>query len=855
MKVDLMGQHKTKTFTRINNHLTTHNMKTTLFPIQLALSLRFKHTLLFIALLVMCSKLTQAQVSGIHFTQPAGTNTVITSRCDLHFCITDSFGLSNISSSFYISSHYPDVSTTVVGDVAGASHNGVHATGTNSSICVYPRDQFSIQPGIHTFYLGFSAHGIVDSITLNISNIILSAFAGVTYSVSSIGTSGEKYLLTFNSGLMADGVDGFNVWVNSRAFFMGSGGSVSDTITQRFNGVHTFDYSLKAIGSCVEQNDPTGGGRAFTVTYTVTNGCPEGTTSEGVFGYLASCSDTFRVRMDYVSYVVNGVPVSCTTTPLPISATITWGDGTASTVTLSCVGPDYYIISPMTHKYDSPGTYTYKLEFFNAGIAVCSSNIIGSVTIESCGNLTGTIYHDANNDCNQQGGEPGIENIQVKATSLDNNNIYTAWTDPSGNYAFGTIPEGNYWIQIDGALADYTMTCGNSLPHITNISQTGTTVENFALYLDPAACNDFDVVTGWGMMGVHGEFFPGEEAIITPIIGITDSTCTQTISGSVKLILDPCLSYTGPGSISSVNGPPDQVIPAPGGDTLVWHVADINQIGTLYYWDYAAAVLTCTSAQVGDSVCITTIVSPSLEDTDPTNNRATSCFLVGVSHDPNDKSVAPKGTDLEGNIPQSTNKLTYTLRFQNTGTATARNIYLLDTISPHLDLESLDIVASSHPMQPYLLPNRTMKFMFAKIMLPDSTHDEAHSHGYVTYRINPHANLPYGTQINNTGYIYFDYNAPVVTNTTRNTIAAPTGVNALAMSDNLQVYPNPAKEVLVISIPKMVNGVVTITDVLGKEVMQQHMAGLHMNMNISHLQNGVYFVNIGQYTQKVVISK
>lgn len=44
------------------------------------------------------------------------------------------------------------------------------------------------------------------------------------------------------------------------------------------------------------------------------------------------------------------------------------------------------------------------------------------------------------------------------------------------------------------------------------------------------------------------------------------------------------------------------------------------------------------------------------------------------------------------------------------------------------------------------------------------------SNGFVAYTIQLKSNLPAGTQITNNADIYFDFNAPIETNTTLNTI-------------------------------------------------------------------------------------
>jgi hypothetical protein len=44
-------------------------------------------------------------------------------------------------------------------------------------------------------------------------------------------------------------------------------------------------------------------------------------------------------------------------------------------------------------------------------------------------------------------------------------------------------------------------------------------------------------------------------------------------------------------------------------------------------------------------------------------------------------------------------------------------------------------------------------------------------------------NLPIGTQIKNTAYIYFDFNEAVITNTTVNTLSVNVGVEELNNGD------------------------------------------------------------------------
>ena len=112
----------------------------------------------------------------------------------------------------------------------------------------------------------------------------------------------------------------------------------------------------------------------------------------------------------------------------------------------------------------------------------------------------------------------------------------------------------------------------------------------------------------------------------------------------------------------------------------------------------------------------------------------------------------------------------YLIRFQNTGTDTAFLVVIRDTISPFLDPATVRPGASSHPYTWSLMNNGSLKFTFENIMLPDSNINEAASHGFIKFKIQQQPeNLP-GTTIHNQAGIYFDYNAPVITNQTTHKI-------------------------------------------------------------------------------------
>ncbi|MCB0761702.1 MAG: VCBS repeat-containing protein [Flavobacteriales bacterium] len=146
------------------------------------------------------------------------------------------------------------------------------------------------------------------------------------------------------------------------------------------------------------------------------------------------------------------------------------------------------------------------------------------------------------------------------------------------------------------------------------------------------------------------------------------------------------------------------------------------------------------------------------------NNTEVTC-----SYDPNDKQSFPHGYAEPRFILND--ELVYRIRFQNTGNAPAQLVVVRDTLDVGLDWNSFELETFSHAVVVNRdEENRLIEFIFNDIMLPDSTCCGEESEGFVQFRVLPEPDLPVGYQINNTAYIFFDSNLPIVTNTNFNTI-------------------------------------------------------------------------------------
>jgi len=170
------------------------------------------------------------------------------------------------------------------------------------------------------------------------------------------------------------------------------------------------------------------------------------------------------------------------------------------------------------------------------------------------------------------------------------------------------------------------------------------------------------------------------------------------------------------------------------------------------------------------------------------------------AYDPNDKQAFPIGYGAQHLIEANTD-IEYFIRFQNTGTDTAFTVVVQDTLSEWLDPASIQPGVGSHPYEFNLSKDGVIAFTFNNIMLPDSNVNQVASNGFVKFRIAQRKDNPIGTRIENSAAIFFDFNAPVITNTVFHTIGEDlidiildTENPELPLANQIKVYPNPFQE-------------------------------------------------------------
>ncbi len=249
----------------------------------------------------------------------------------------------------------------------------------------------------------------------------------------------------------------------------------------------------------------------------------------------------------------------------------------------------------------------------------------------------------------------------------------------------------------------------------------------------------------------------------------------------------------------------------------------------------------------------------SLPDAD--GNIDIDCQESVGSYDPNDKQGFPIGYREEHFIEKDM-PLEYLIRFQNTGTDTAFTVVVRDTLSQYLDITSFSGCVTSHPYTLRIEDDNILVFYFNNIELPDSNVNEVASHGFIKFNISQRPDNSIGTLIENNAAIYFDFNPPIITNTTYHTVGENyigTVATAIPHIENIEVTiaPNPFTNQTVFDITgeKLSKLDLVLFNAQGREIRYLPSLTNRFTFERDGLPQGIYFYRINNENGIVVSGK
>ncbi len=375
-------------------------------------------------------------------------------------------------------------------------------------------------------------------------------------------------------------------------------------------------------------------------------------------------------------------------------------------------------------------------QFFLDGVSLGAYN---PITVSGNVNTTGC----TNNNM--------LNNFPMKITDLsDNSSAYTATVNgvynfilpnTSGNFLIEPVNNGNIVATPNGINltinSSSTSYINNDFCLTSNINgvevQAQLVSQNLAR---PGFVASYDLI-----YGNNGNITTGSESLILNF----DSSRLAYITNSASVL---------PTSVTS--------------GTITWSYSNLTPLEfrniTLSF-----NVLSPPTVNSGDVLSFTGNITPTL-DVNPVNNSINFNQTVVNGYDPNDL-LCMEGDEIS--TTQIGDDLTYRIRFQNTGTASAVNISVKTDLDADLDWSTFQPIAASHAYTTTVANGNELTYTFNNINLDDATTNEPGSHGWIFYKIKPKSTVAVGDTFDATASIYFDFNPAVVTNTYTTNIVSP----------------------------------------------------------------------------------
>jgi len=411
-------------------------------------------------------------------------------------------------------------------------------------------------------------------------------------------------------------------------------------------------------------------------------------------------------------------------------------------------------------------------------------------------------------------------NLKFNISSTSNN--WTYYADASGNYSI-PLSEGSHVISTELLNSEYFTISPNSVL-VDFPTDTSPYAQDFCI-IPNGVYNDLEVV-----MFPVTESIPGFDAIYKLKYKNNGNTL---MSGSVELDYNFDSDYLQFVSAIPVN---DNEV----NNILSWNFSDLAPTESreiFVTFNLNSPTDPIFPLDNADILHYITGINPINSDETPYDNIFHLVLQVVNSYDPNDIRCLEGETILPDDVGKYVH---YLIRFENLGTANATNIVVKNTIDvSKFDLNTLVPLDGSHNYVTRINANNDVEFIFEDIQLP---FDDANNDGYLVYKIKTQESLVLGDEFTNQAEIYFDFNAPIITNNYITEITEDNlSVNDFNITD-IRIYPNPVKDVLTIKASFSINEI-NIYDIEGRKVLQTVQNEINQ-IDMSALDTGIYFLNL-----------
>jgi uncharacterized repeat protein (TIGR01451 family) len=424
--------------------------------------------------------------------------------------------------------------------------------------------------------------------------------------------------------------------------------------------------------------------------------------------------------------------------------------------------------------------------------------------------IVGTVYYDLNGNTELDANEESIPFTEIQNTlvnqytySYENGSYFFCTESGSGDLILTNLPDNFYSEPVNFIVSEGENLNNLNIPFFAESDILDLSVDLFSLDANR----------------------PGFQATYKISIQNIGTVCENNAS----------LSLGFPEYVTIVNSENSDLDIS--GNTATFDMIEMCPFESV---EFNVEILLDDTVSIGTLLEATADLATSQTDANPSDNNFTSFVEVIGAYDPNDKQVSLENIGDE--FLEDGSPLKYTIRFQNTGTFYAERVVIADTIDADLDINSLQIISTSHDMQ-LSREGNVLYFEFDQIFLPDSATDLEGSNGHVRYEMDPLPSFSEGETIENTAYIYFDFNEAIETNTVVTSFQNP--LNLSEQNDfETNLFPNPANDVLTVTwnTESKVERI-EIFDISGRLLHKSTVnTSSQSTVDISNLANGIYLL-------------
>jgi Secretion system C-terminal sorting domain len=243
---------------------------------------------------------------------------------------------------------------------------------------------------------------------------------------------------------------------------------------------------------------------------------------------------------------------------------------------------------------------------------------------------------------------------------------------------------------------------------------------------------------------------------------------------------------------------------------------------------------------IGTPLEFSASIEPIAGDATPEDNEFTLVDFVAPEPFVDGMDVPQGAEEL---IEDAGNYLNYVVNFENNTGSIVEDILISTILSDNLDVATLQIINSSHPVTLQLY-NNEVYFNLEDINLPEveNSGGGGNNAGYVMYRARPISSIALGDVVASSAIVFLD-GSPRFTNTVQTRF-----VDVLDTPDfntlEIGLYPNPTTGIFKVSASELIE-IITVYTISGQQLKRvENIQKKETTLDIEALATGIYFAQV-----------